>query len=126
MKQAVLSKLKTIQTDDKDALKELDQSFASLEESLADEYWQDDFHLDTILMNKFFSLDQKAVKSLEKIIGGEKKYMDFESPQDIQDILVELNQSNVFLAKIMVYETGSLEAKDLKSAKEWVEKMLEF
>ncbi|MDD4410039.1 MAG: PKD domain-containing protein, partial [Candidatus Pacebacteria bacterium] len=126
IRQAVFSKLGTIWTEDEDAMKELDQSLTSLEESLTDEYWQDDFHLDTILMNKFFSLDQKAVKSLEKIIGGEKKYMDFESPQDIQDILVELNQSNVFLAKIMVYETGSLEAKDLKSAKEWVEKMLEF
>ncbi len=50
--------------------------------------------------------------------------MDFESPQDIQDILEELTRSNTFLAKIIIYEAGSLEAKDLKSAKERVEEML--
>jgi len=125
MKQAVLSQLKIIQTGDKDALRELNQSIASMEESLADEYWQDDFHLDPILMNKFFSLDQKITKSLEKIISGEKKYADFGSGQDIQGILDELDRSNIFLAKIMVYEAGSLEAKDLKSAKEWAGKVLE-
>jgi len=75
-------------------------------------------------MNKFFSLDQKTVKSLEKITSDAKKYAAFESSQDIRDILEELTHSNVFLAKIMVYEAGSLEAKELKSAKEWVEEVL--
>ena len=105
-------------------MKDLDQSLASLGESLTDEYWQDDFHLDPILMNKFFSLDQKVTKGLEKITSGEKKYAAFESPQDIQEMLAELDRSNTFLAKIIIYEAGSLEAKDLKSAKEWVEEIL--
>ena len=75
-------------------------------------------------MDKFFSPDQKVTKSLEKITSGEKKYTAFESPQDIRDILEELTRSNTFLAKIMVYEAGSLETKELKSAKEWVEENL--
>ena len=75
-------------------------------------------------MNKFFSLDQKATKGLEKITSDAKKYMDSESPQNIRDILEELTRSNTFLAKIMVYEAGSLETKELKSAKEWIENIL--
>jgi len=93
-------------------------------DSLVDKHGQDDFHLDPILMNKFFSLDQKTVKSLEKITSDVKKYTDFESPQDIREILAELDRSNIFLAKTMVYEAGSLDAKVLKSVKEWVEEIL--
>lgn len=124
IRRAALSKLQAVRTDHKDALKELRQAIISLEDSLADRYWQDDFHVSSGSMNKFFSLDQKAVKSLEKTISGGKKYADFQPVHEIQEILAELNRSNVFLAKIMVYEAGSWDAKDLRSAKSWVEKLL--
>lgn len=87
IKQAALLKLRAIETDDKDAIKEIEQYIASLEESLTDECWQDDFHLNPASMNKFFSLDQKITKSLEKIVGGGKKYLGFGFYPETQEML---------------------------------------
>ena len=121
IKQAALLNLSTIQTGNKTVRKEIDKAIGSLEESLQSKYWQDDFHLNLLSAPKFFSEEKKAIKSLEKIISDKKKYADFQDTEEVQEIIDELSRSDVFLAKIMVYDAGSLAAKNLKSAKSWIE-----
>ncbi|MFA7170293.1 MAG: PKD domain-containing protein, partial [Candidatus Paceibacterota bacterium] len=124
IKQAALLKLNAIQTGNKTVRKEIDKAIKSLKESLKSKYWQDDFHLNLLSAHKFFSEEKKAIKSLEKITSDKKKYADFQDIQEVQEIIDELSQSNIFLAKIIVHDAGSLAAKNLKSAKNWIEEML--
>ncbi|MDD3190994.1 MAG: hypothetical protein PHI66_04890 [Candidatus Pacebacteria bacterium] len=90
------------------------------------EYWEDDFHLNSRYMTKFFSEEEKAIRGLEKILGDKKKYADFQDKQAIQETVDELTQSDIFLARIMVYEAGGLTAKNLKSVKSWIDKILDL
>ena len=117
-------KLYAIETDNKAVNKEIDEAIRSLEESLKAKYWQDYFHLDLSFAPKFFSEEKKVIKSLEKILTDKKKYGDFQSAEEIQEIIDELFQSDVFLAKIIVYDAGSIAARDLKAAKVWIEEVL--
>ncbi|MFA7170298.1 MAG: hypothetical protein WC178_05635 [Candidatus Paceibacterota bacterium] len=95
-----------------------------MEESLKSKYWQDDFHLELLSAPKFFSEEKKAIKTLEKILSDKKKYRDFQSAEEVQETINELSRSNIFLAEITVYDAGSLAAKNLKSAKNWIEEIL--
>lgn len=124
IKQVALLRLKAIQTDNKNVRKEIDKAIGSLEESLSSKYWKEDFHLNPSSAPKFFSEEQKAIKSLEKILEDKKKNESFQDTQEIQKIRDKLSYSDIFLAKIMVYEAGSLLAKDLKSAKSWIDDIL--
>jgi len=73
---------------------------------------------------KFFSKEKKAIKTLEKILSDKKRYRDFQSAEEVQETINELSRSNIFLAKIVFYDAGSLAAKNLKSAKNWIEEIL--
>jgi len=126
IKQAALLRLKNIETNNQKIHKEIDKTIKSLEECLKAKYWEDDFHLDSRYLSKFFSEEEKAIRGLEKILGDKKKYADFQDEQAIQEVIDKLNQSNIFLAKIMVYEAGGLTAKNLKSAKSWIDKTLDL
>jgi len=75
---------------------------------------------------RFFSEEKKVIKSLEKIISDKKKYADFQDTEEVQEIVDNLSRSDVFLAKIMVYDAGSLAAKNLKSARGWIDKILDL
>lgn len=74
----------------------------------------------------FFSEGQGAIKSLEMIIHDTEKYADFQDTQEVQEIIDGVSQSDIFLAKIMVYDAESLAAKDLKATKDWIEEILEL
>ncbi|MDD3190988.1 MAG: metallophosphoesterase, partial [Candidatus Pacebacteria bacterium] len=124
--QDALFDLKDIQTDDKNIGKKIDKAVENLEECLDDEYWQDDFHLDLLRAAEFFNKSEKAIKDIEEIIANRKKYMDFQNGQNIQEIIDKLSQSDVFLAKIIVYEAGGISTKDIKSIKGQINKILKL
>lgn len=107
IKQAALLKLYAIETDNKAVNKEIDEAIRSLEESLKAKYWQDYFHLDLSFAPKFFSEEKKVIKSLEKILTDKKKYGDFQSAEEIQEIIDGLSQSDIFLVKVIVYDVGA-------------------
>lgn len=124
LKQSALSELKSIQTDNKNIRKELDKTISSLEESLADRYWKDDFHLNMRYSAKFFVEEKKAIFNLKRILMDKKRYADFRSFEEIREIIDELNDSDIFLVKIMVYETEGLDVKDSRLGKEWIGRIL--
>ncbi|MDD3123893.1 MAG: metallophosphoesterase [Candidatus Izemoplasmatales bacterium] len=126
IKESVLLKLETVQTNNKNTLQEINKAKESLENSISAEYWQDDFHLDLHSMPKFFSQEQKTTKSLARVLEDKNKYEGFQDTQKVQEIIDELSRSDIFLARSMVYEAGNLMAENLKSAKSWIKEILKL
>jgi PKD repeat protein len=124
IKQSTLSKLQTIQTNNKNARKDIDKAIASLKETLKNKYWKDDFRLNLLYSINFFTEEQKATQTLTKILSDKKKYSNFQDTQKIQETVNELSQSDTYLVKAMIYDAGSRTSTTLKLIKNWIDKIL--
>lgn len=124
MKQAALLRLKTIQTDDKNVRKEINKAIESLENSLGAKYWEDDFHLNVSNIARFFNEEQKVKTSLSKVIDGKNKHSSFQGSQEIQEVLDDLSRADIYLAKIIAYESGKRMLNNYQSINNWMRKYL--
>lgn len=103
MAQDALIRLKAIQFEDRGVQKDFNKAIESLEESLGDVYWQDDFHIELLGSPRFYARERKAMKLLEKIVDSHGKYPEFQSELAVRRVIDELKDYESLLAKTMRY-----------------------
>lgn len=114
LKQDTLTKIKIIQSDNKQAQNDIDKATEDIENSLEPELWINASRLDPKHGHKVFDREKQAIKNLLKIIEERGRHDDSKIAAELQTVIDNLVKADILLARTAIYDAESITVEDPK------------